>query len=126
MIPLDPGNAGVSKDTAKRFKDLLSDLDLFDKFLAGPRRKVKTGDLPEILEVSVKDQPVGSLPPEKKLEKSYRLFIMKRNLEVIGDNDHYPSFVFVFCAHVMTCELCELGERYMGTKEYGLAGMRLF
>src|SRR5262244_907249 len=126
MVPLDPVDASASKDSAKRFEDLLSDLNLFDEFLAGPRRKVKAGELPKILEVSVKDQPVGFLPPEKKLEKSHRLFIVKRNLEVIGDNDHYPSFVFVFCAHVMTCELCELGEHYTGTKEYGLAGMRLF
>src|SRR5262249_23632160 len=95
---------------------------LFDEFLASPRRKVKAGDLPKILEVSVKDQPVGFLPAEKKLEKSYRLFIMKRNLEVIGDNDHYPSFVFVFCAHVMTCELCELGEHYTGSERIWAGG----
>ena len=114
MITLDPGDASAPKNTAKRFEDLLSDLDLFDKFLSGPRRKVKAGDLPEVLEVSVQDQPVRFLPPEKELEESQRLFIMKRDLEVIGDNDHYPFFVFVFVEHVMTCELCELGERYTG------------
>src|SRR5262249_4571017 len=109
-------------DTAKRFEDLLSDLDLFDEFLAGSRREVKAGDLPEVLEVAVKDQPVGLFPPEKELEESQRLFIMKRDLEVIGDNDHYPFFVFVFCAHVMSCELCELGERYTGSERVWTGG----
>src|SRR5262249_61616039 len=98
MVPLDPGDASASKDAAKRFEDLLSDLDLFDEFLAGPRRKVKAGDLPEVLKVSVKDQPVGLLPAEKEFEEGQRPFIMKRDLEVIGDNDHYPFLVFVFFA----------------------------
>src|SRR5215471_10392849 len=114
MITLNPGDPPARKDTPKRFKDLLSGLDLFDEFLADSRCKVKAGDLPEILEVSVKDQPVGFLPPEKELEESQRLFIMKRDLEIVGDNDHYPFFVFVFVEHVMCCELCELGERYTG------------
>src|SRR5207244_13546941 len=104
---LGPGEAGGQMDAADIVTDVLSDLNLIDKCLAGPRRKVKAGDLPEILEVSVKAQPVGFLPPEKELEESQRLFIMKRNLEVIGDNDNYPFFVFVFFAHVMICELCE-------------------
>src|SRR5215472_18240464 len=59
---------------------------------------------------------------QKKLEESQRFFIMKRNLEVIGDNDRYPFFVFVFCAHVMTCELCELGERYTGNERVWAGG----
>src|SRR6266481_8000111 len=110
------------RDTPKSFKDLLSDLDLFDKFLAYSRRKVKAGYLPEILEVSVKDQPVGLLPLEKELEESERPFIMKRDLEIIGDNDHYPFFVFVFFVHVMICELCELGERYTGNERVWAGG----
>src|SRR6266481_5473068 len=122
MIPLDPCDPGARQGAAKRFKDLLPDLDLFAKFLADPRRKVKAGDLPEILEVSVKDQPVGFLSPEKEFEESQRLFIMKRNLEVIGDNDHYPFFVFVFVEHVMICELCELGERYTGNERVWAGG----
>src|SRR5215831_3859339 len=116
MITLNPGDPPARKDTPKRFKDLLSDLDLFDEFLADLRRKVKAGDLPEILEVSVKDQPVRLFSTQKKLEESQRLFIVKRDLEVIGDNDHYPFFVFVLVEHVMSCELCELGEHYTGNE----------
>jgi len=38
------------------------------------------------VEVAVQDEPAGALAAEKEFEKRKRLFVVKRNLEIVGDD----------------------------------------
>ena len=53
MIAFDPGNPSMRKDSAKRFEDLFSYLDLFNQRFAGSRRQVESGDFPKVLKVPI-------------------------------------------------------------------------
>src|SRR6266852_9790476 len=57
VVALDPGDPGAGQDVADGAEDFLADLDLLAKVFAGARHAVKAGDLPEVLEIAVQDQP---------------------------------------------------------------------
>jgi len=62
---------------------------LFDSRAGTPRRarrEIVAGNFPEVLEVPVQGEPVGALAAPKHFEKQKRPFIMKRNLEIVGND----------------------------------------
>ena len=65
VVTLDPGNAGMRKASTEAAQDVFAYLNLKPEFLAATRYMVVLGDLPEVLEIAIQDEPVRLLSAEK-------------------------------------------------------------
>ncbi len=75
-------------------QDGFARFNLAPELLAAPGCEVIVRNLPEILEVAVQDEPVGTLPAQKQLEKPKRLLIVEGCPEIVGDDRELISGLF--------------------------------
>src|SRR5439155_2841641 len=73
VVAFDPGDARVGQRAPKTTENASPDFDLAVELFAAAGYEVVARNLPEVLEVPVQDQPVGSLAAQKHFEKQKRL-----------------------------------------------------
>src|SRR5205823_6827521 len=86
VVAFDPGDARARQRAPEAPQNAFADFDFALEVFAAARREVVARNLPEVLEVAVQDQPVGTLAAEEYFEKQKRPFVVKGNLEIVGDD----------------------------------------